>query len=85
MNGTETKQVDYLYRGIIDYYSNISGLDITTEQIKLRNKFISESAIVCDDSLDEQIISLQDEFIAAGGIPEQEKLVIEKVLELLNQ
>ncbi|EPS9754127.1 hypothetical protein ACVNBA_001833 [Klebsiella oxytoca] len=85
MNGTETKQVDYLYRGIIDYFSNISGLDITTEQIKLRNKFISESAIVCDDSLDEQIIRLQDEFIAAGGVPEQEKLVIEKVLELLNQ
>ncbi|AML34581.1 hypothetical protein [Klebsiella aerogenes] len=84
MNGTETKQVDYLYRGIIDYFSNISGLDITTEQIKLRDKFITESAIVCDDSLDAQVISLQDEFIAAGGNPEQEKLVIAKALKLLS-
>lgn len=27
MKGTDTKQVDYLYRGIMDYFSGMSGLD----------------------------------------------------------
>lgn len=54
MKGTDTKQVDYLYRGIMDYFSGMSGLDITIEQISARDKFIADSAIVCDDSLDEE-------------------------------
>ncbi|HAT3749756.1 TPA: hypothetical protein I8622_002747 [Klebsiella oxytoca] len=83
MTGTESRQADYLYRGIIDYYSNISGLDITEEQIAMRNKFIKESAIVCDDSLDAQVLELQDEYIAADGDTSAQKFVIEKVIALL--
>ncbi|HHE5241965.1 TPA: hypothetical protein ACPEZI_006238 [Klebsiella michiganensis] len=83
MTGTESKQADYLYRGIIDYYSNISGLDITEEQIAMRNKFIKESAIVCDDSLDAQVLDLQDEYIAAGDNVSAQKAAIEKVIALL--
>ncbi|HDX9163502.1 TPA: hypothetical protein RQO67_000801 [Klebsiella michiganensis] len=83
MTGTESKQADYLYRGIIDYYSNISGLDITEEQIAMRNKFIKESAIVCDDSLDAQVLDLQGEYISAGDNVSAQKAAIEKVIALL--
>ncbi|EMN0592072.1 hypothetical protein ACQZD5_000202 [Klebsiella aerogenes] len=84
MNGTESRKADYLYRGIIDYYSNISGLDITLEQMTQRNKFIMDSAIVCDDSLDEQVLALQDEYIAAGDDGSAQKNIIEKAFSLLN-
>ncbi|MBV2179501.1 hypothetical protein KUF61_24430 [Klebsiella aerogenes] len=84
MNGTESRKADYLYRGIIDYYSNISGLDITLEQMTQRNKFIMDSAIVCDDSLDEQVLALQDEYIAAGDDVSAQKSIIEKAFSLLN-
>ncbi|HEB9106389.1 TPA: hypothetical protein R1B15_005201 [Klebsiella aerogenes] len=84
MNGTESRKADYLYRGIIDYYSNISGLDITLEQMTQRNKFIMDSAIVCDDSLDEQVLALQDEYIAAGDDVSAQKNIIEKAFSLLN-
>ena len=83
MNGTDSRQADILYRGIIDYYSNISGLDITLEQMTQRNKFITDSAIVCDDSLDEQVLALQDEYIAAGDNTLEQKDVIEKIINLL--
>lgn len=83
MNGTDSRQADILYRGIIDYYSNISGLDITLEQMTQRNKFITDSAIVCDDSLDEQILALQDEYIAAGDDALEQKAAIEKIINLL--
>jgi len=84
MIGTETKQADSLYRGIMDYYSNISGLDITIDQLTIRNKFISDSAIVCDDSLDEHILSLQNEYIAADGNTSEQRAIIEKTIELLG-
>lgn len=84
MNGTESRKADYLYRGIIDYYSNISGLDITLEQMTQRNKFIMDSAIVCDDSLDEQVLALQGEYIAAGDDVSAQKNIIEKAFSLLN-
>lgn len=84
MNGTDSRQADILYRGIIDYYSNISGLDITLEQMTQRNKFITDSAIVCDDSLDEQVLALQEEFLAAGDDISAQKSIIEKVFALLD-
>ncbi|MEL0414551.1 MULTISPECIES: hypothetical protein [Klebsiella] len=83
MNGTDSRQADILYRGIIDYYSSISGLDITFEQMTQRNKFITDSAIVCDDSLDEQVLALQEEYIAAGDNALEQKAVIEKIINLL--
>ncbi|MEB2849483.1 MULTISPECIES: hypothetical protein [Klebsiella] len=83
MNGTDSRQADILYRGIIDYYSNISGLDITLEQMTQRNKFITDSAIVCDDSLDEQVLALQEEYLAAGDNALEQKAVIEKIINLL--
>ncbi|HBT3052915.1 TPA: hypothetical protein MBE97_000874 [Klebsiella aerogenes] len=84
MNGTESRKADYLYRGIIDYYSSISGLDITLEQMTQRNKFIMDSAIVCDDSLDGQVLALQDEYIDAGDDVSAQKNIIEKAFLLLN-
>lgn len=84
MKGTDTKQVDYLYRGIMDYFSGMSGLDITIEQISARDKFIADSAIVCDDYLDEEVISLHDEFVSADGDPLKQKEIIERTIALLH-
>lgn len=84
MNGTDSRQADILYRGIIDYYSNISGLDITLEQMTQRNKFITDSAIVCDDSLDERVLALQEEYLAAGDDVSAQKSIIEKAFALLD-
>lgn len=84
MNGTDSRQADILYRGIIDYYSSISGLDITFEQMTQRNKFIKDSAIVCDDSLDEQVLALQEEYLAAGDDVSAQKSIIEKAFALLD-
>lgn len=84
MNGTESRKADCLYRGIIEYYSNISGIDITLEQITQRDNFITKSAIVCDDSLDGQVMSLQEEYIAADGNLLEQKGIIEEAIELLS-
>lgn len=84
MNGTESMQVDYLYKGIIDYFSNMSGLDISSSDLIMRDKFIADSAIVCDSSLDDAVIELQDRYIAANNNIALQREIIQETINLLR-
>lgn len=66
MNSSNSKQVDTLFRAIVEYFSNISGTDLTQNQMRQRDLILGNLGIICDDSLDGEIIKLQEDLIAAG-------------------
>lgn len=90
MTGSDAKQADVLYKAIIDYYGNMSGSDITAEQITQRDKITASGVIECDDSLDSQVLALQDALIAADDaatteeMQAQRKTAIESAITLLG-
>lgn len=83
MKGTKSKDAAIIYRGILDYYTGLSGLEITIDQITKRDKFVKDAALICDDSLDAQVLSLQDEFVNADGDAAKQKVIVEQVIEIL--
>jgi hypothetical protein len=84
MQGTQSKDADMLYRGILDYYAGISGLEITKEQMERRDKFIVDAVLLCDDSLDETVLSIQERFVMAAGNSAEQNLIIEELISLLD-
>lgn len=90
MTGSDAKQADVLFKAIVDYYGNMSGSDITTNQVNQRDKIIASGVIECDASLDSQILSLQDELIEADNALTTEemyarrKTVIETAINLIS-
>lgn len=83
MKGTESKQANELYQGIVNYYAS-SGLEITADEVAQRDSIIANNGIICDDALDEQVLAIQDEFIAAEDASAQ-KAAIEKAISLLAE
>lgn len=83
MQGTQTKELDRLYRGILQYFDDIGSLNITVEHVALITKFKSDNGIACDDSLDEKMISLNDQFCEADTV-EEKNLIIEEAVKLLS-
>lgn len=83
MKGTASIEASVLFRGIMDYYTGLSGLEINANQITKRDHFISDGVLICDDSLDEQIMALQERYILADGNASVQKEIIEEVLEIL--
>lgn len=89
MTGSDAKQADVLYKAIIDYYGNLSGSDITAEQVAQRDKITSSGVIECADSLDSQILALQDDLISADDaattdeMQSKRKSAIESAITLL--
>lgn len=65
MTGSDAKQADYLYQAIVNYYGNLSGSDITTAQVVQRDKIFASGVIECADSLDAQVLALQDQLVTA--------------------
>ncbi|HFT4301684.1 TPA: hypothetical protein ACHV7O_005304 [Klebsiella quasipneumoniae] len=90
MTGSDAKQADVLFKAIVDYYGNMSGSDITTNQVNQRDKIIASGVIECDASLDSQILSLQDELIEADNALTTEEMyarrksVIETAINLIG-
>ncbi|WP_458020112.1 hypothetical protein [Klebsiella pneumoniae] len=90
MTGSDAKQADVLFKAIVDYYGNMSGSDITTNQVNQRDKIIASGVIECDASLDSQILSLQDELIEADNALTTEEMyarrksVIETAINLIS-
>ncbi|HHR1045907.1 TPA: hypothetical protein ACS3AG_001165 [Klebsiella pneumoniae] len=90
MTGSDSKQAETLFLGIVDYYANISGSDITSAQVIQRDKILKFAGIVCDDSLDSEILLLQDEFISADYLPTPDETqakknhIIESTIKLLS-
>lgn len=90
MTGSDSKQADVLFKAIVDYYGNMSGSDITTNQVNQRDKIIASGVIECDASLDSQILSLQDELIEADNALTTEEMyarrksVIETAINLIS-
>lgn len=85
MQGTQSKQAEALYTGIVEYFSGISGVDITQAQLDSRNKLLSNGGIVCSDEMDNQILSLQEKYLAALDSEkfDEVKIIIEEVINLL--
>lgn len=83
MKGTASKDAGILYRGIIEYFSTISALDATVEMLSKRDKIVADNGIICDDSLDEQVLELQERFISADGDGATQKAIVEETLTLL--
>lgn len=85
MQGTQSKQADALYRGIVDYFSAISGVDITQEQLDQRNRILVNGGIVCNDTLDNKILDLQEKYLLAleSEKHDEVKTTIQEVINLL--
>lgn len=86
MKGTQSKEVDVLYRAIVDYYSTMSAIDITQEQLESRNKILKNGGIVCDSDLDQTILELQEKYLLAYNADDKEKVtsVVETTIGLLS-
>lgn len=88
MTGSESRKAQCLFFGIIDYYANLSGADITEDQLKQRDEIIKSGSIECDDSLDSEILDLQDQFLAkkeSNIINKDQIAIVEKALSLLKK
>nr|DAV90929.1 MAG TPA: hypothetical protein [Caudoviricetes sp.] len=88
MTGSESRKAQDLFFGIIDYYANLSGTDITEDQLKQRDEIIKSGSIECDDSLDSEILDLQDQFLAkkeSNIINKDQIAIVEKALSLLKK
>lgn len=88
MTGSESRKAQDLFFGIVDYYSNISCADITEDQLKQRDEIMKSGSIECDDSLDSEILALQDEFLAkkeSNIINKDQIAIVEKALSLLKK
>lgn len=83
MQGTQTKELDRLYRGILQYFDDIGSLNITVEHVALIAKFKSDNGIVCDSSLDEKMISLNNQFCSADTV-EEKNAIVEETIKLLS-
>jgi len=86
MKGTQSKEVDVLYRAIVDYYSTMSAIDITQEQLESRNKILKNNGIICDSELDQTILELQEKYLAAVDVDDKEKVIniVETTIGLLS-
>lgn len=83
MQGTQTKELDRLYRGILQYFDDIGSLNITVEHVALIAKFKNDNGIACDSLLDEKMISLNDQFCSADTVEEKNRIV-EETIKLLS-
>lgn len=79
MKGTQSKEVDRLYRGILQYFEDIGTLNITVEDVAIIQKFKNDHGIICDDSLDEAVIALNDRFALADTVSEKNAIVEEAI------
>ena len=84
MKGTSSKDADVLYKGILEYYANISGLSISGEQLQTRDSFIEDGALICEDSLDEEVLKLQEDFITFKGDVQETNKIVESAISLLK-
>lgn len=84
MKGTSSKDADVLYKGILEYYANISGLSISGEQLQTRDSFIEDGALICEDSLDEEVLKLQEDFITLKGNVQETNKIVESAISLLK-
>lgn len=82
MNGTASKDADPLYKGILDYYAGISGLDITASQLATRDKYKAANGIICPDSLDTQVLAIQARFVSEDN-PATKVEIVKEVISLL--
>lgn len=83
MKGTQSKEVDRLYRGILQYFEDIGSLNITVEHVGIIQKFKNDNGIICDDSLDEKILSLNDRFSLADTV-EEKNAIVEETISVLT-
>ncbi|APD20656.1 hypothetical protein HOR38_gp01 [Klebsiella phage KPV811] len=89
MQGTLLRDLDILTRAIMEYYANKSGYDITVEDIKRRDKVVPGGIRDFPDTLDEQVLALQQLWIDAEDLTtpeataEQKQRAVEAAVELL--
>ncbi len=89
MHGSDSKQADFLFTAIVEYFSNISGSDITAEQLRKRDTILVNLGIVCDDALDNEILALQERVIISesASTPSEgaslKKAAVEEAINLL--
>lgn len=79
MKGTASKDAQDLYVGILDYYANLSGMDITAEQIARRDQFKDANGIICDDSLDAKVLAVQDRFVGEDDPSKKRDHIVEAI------
>lgn len=82
MQGTESKQVFNLYMAIMRYFEDMSGIEVTELQVRQCDWFLSKGGIVCDASLDSQVIALQDAWALADDYAAK-KLIVKQAIDLL--
>lgn len=89
MKGTLLRDLDILTRAIMEYYANKSGYDITVADIQRRDKVVPGGIRDFPDSLDAQVLALQQLWIDADNLPtpestaEQKQYAVETAIELL--
>lgn len=88
MTGSESRKAQDLFFGIIDYYANLSGTDMTEDQLIQRDEIMKSGSIECDDSLDSEILDLQEQFLAEKHnniLNNNQIAIVEKALSLLKK
>lgn len=68
MQGTQLRELDVLTRAIMEYYANKSGYDITAEDIATRDLVVPWGMRPFPDSLDEQMLALQEQYVQAQDL-----------------
>lgn len=88
MTGSESRKAQDLFFGIADYFSNLSYTDMTEDLLKQRNEIMKSGSIECDDSLDSEILDLQEQFLAKKDnniLNNNQIAIVEKALSLLKK
>lgn len=88
MTGSESRKAQDLFFGIIDYYANLSGTDMTEDQLIQRDEIMKSGSIECDDSLDSEILDLQEHFLAEKHnniLNNNQIAIVEEALSLLKK
>lgn len=91
MQGTNLRDLDILTRAIMEHYANMSGYDITTQDILDRDKIVPYGLRDFPDEWDAAVLAIQDRYISASdlGTPEDTQAVqkecISQAIQILRQ
>lgn len=91
MQGTKLRDLDILTRATMEHFANMSGYDITAQDIMDRDKVVPYGIRDFPDEWDDAVLAIQDRYISASdlGTPEETQAVqkecIEQAIALLRQ
>lgn len=79
MTGSESRVLQKMMFAIIDYYANN---DVTEDlEVKIK-KIMSSGCIECNNSIDDELISIQDEYIKEKNHEKRNEIIFRFINEI---